>query len=80
MGKFTRGSLIGLAIAVVAFVAARFGGLPESAQITAGIGGLVAGWWIFEPIPIPATSILPFVLLPAFGANRASSMRTSGMR
>ena len=67
MTKFARYSVVGLVIAAIAFFGARLGGLPESAQITAAIGGLVAGWWIFEPIPIPATSILPFVLLPAFG-------------
>ena len=27
----------------------------------------VVVWWIFEPIPIPATSLLPMALLPLFG-------------
>lgn len=26
-----------------------------------------AVWWIFEPIPIPATSLIPIIFLPAFG-------------
>lgn len=28
----------------------------------------IASWWITEPIPIPATSLLPIVLLPLSGA------------
>ena len=31
---------------------------------TAAITCLCAIWWIFEPIPIPATSIIPFALFP----------------
>ncbi len=75
MNKFTRGVLIGLVLAALALTAARLAGLDPPAQITAAIGGLIAGWWIFEPIPIPATSILPFVLLPAFGilSNRQAA-------
>ena len=67
MSKFTRGSLLGLAVAALAFAGARLAHLDQDAQNMAAIAGLVAGWWIFEPISIAATSILPFVLLPAFG-------------
>ncbi len=38
-----------------------------AAAITLGITAWVVIWWIFEPIPIPATSLLPLALLPAFG-------------
>ena len=34
---------------------------------TAGITLICALWWIFEPIPIPATSLLPLALLPLTG-------------
>lgn len=34
---------------------------------TAGVTGLCAVWWIFEPIPIPATSLLPLAILPLVG-------------
>ncbi|MEM9383779.1 MAG: SLC13 family permease [Pseudomonadota bacterium] len=33
----------------------------------AGITTLTALWWIFEPIPIPVTSLLPLALLPLLG-------------
>lgn len=35
--------------------------------ITAGITLWVAIWWILEPIPIPATSIIPFFAFPMSG-------------
>ncbi len=41
-------------------------GSPE-ACITLGITLWVVLWWMFEPIPIPATSLIPLALLPLFG-------------
>jgi sodium-dependent dicarboxylate transporter 2/3/5 len=37
------------------------------AAATAAITTLCAVWWIFEPIPIPFTSLLPLALFPLFG-------------
>ena len=34
---------------------------------TAAITVVCATWWIFEPIPIPVTSLLPLALLPLLG-------------
>ena len=41
-------------------------GQPAVAR-TAAVALLMAGWWITEPIPIPATALLPLVFFPAFG-------------
>ncbi len=38
-----------------------------AASITLGITAWTVVWWIFEPIPIPATSLMPLALLPLFG-------------
>ena len=35
--------------------------------VTAVLGWLCVVWWIFEPIPIPVTSLLPIAVLPAAG-------------
>lgn len=35
--------------------------------VTAVTALLCILWWIFEPIPIPVTSLLPLALMPAFG-------------
>ena len=35
--------------------------------VTVGVASLCALWWIFEPIPIPITSLIPLALFPIFG-------------
>ncbi|EED35191.1 hypothetical protein NOR51B_1136 [Luminiphilus syltensis NOR5-1B] len=35
--------------------------------VTATVGVLCICWWVFEPIPIPVTSLLPLSLMPLFG-------------
>lgn len=44
-------------------------GLELAGWRTAAIALLMAIWWISEAIPIPATALLPLVLLPALGAG-----------
>ncbi|MCB9745265.1 MAG: SLC13/DASS family transporter [Alphaproteobacteria bacterium] len=58
---------LGPALALAAGLAAWSGGLAVPAALTAGVTVLCAVWWVLEPIPIPATSMLPFVLLPLTG-------------
>ncbi len=42
-------------------------GFPFAAAATLGVTLLCVVWWVFEPIPIPATSLLPLALLPMLG-------------
>jgi sodium-dependent dicarboxylate transporter 2/3/5 len=42
-------------------------GLDRDPAIVGGITVLCAIWWIFEPISIPATSLIPFAAFPLFG-------------
>jgi sodium-dependent dicarboxylate transporter 2/3/5 len=42
-------------------------GLSPEGWRTAGVGLLMAIFWITEPIPIPVTALLPLVLFPALG-------------
>ena len=44
-------------------------GLSETAWSVAGLGLLMATWWSTEAIPIPVTSLLPIVLIPALGVG-----------
>lgn len=44
-----------------------FTGSTSEVAWTAGITALCAVWWVFEPIPIPATSLLPLALFPLVG-------------
>jgi sodium-dependent dicarboxylate transporter 2/3/5 len=42
-------------------------GWTSNAAITASITLLCATWWIFEPIPIPFTSLIPLAAFPLLG-------------
>jgi sodium-dependent dicarboxylate transporter 2/3/5 len=42
-------------------------GLSREGWIVASLGLLMATWWATEAIPIPATSLLPLVILPLSG-------------
>ncbi|MFU8816780.1 MAG: SLC13 family permease [Pseudomonadales bacterium] len=42
-------------------------GFAPEAAVTLGVTVLCIVWWVFEPIPIPATSLLPLSLLPLLG-------------
>lgn len=60
---FVLGPLLGL---VVGFVFSQLG-MSTAAASTAGITFWVGMWWVFEPIPIPVTSLIPFVAFPIAG-------------
>jgi len=53
--------------AIVLFIVLWLSGLSLAICCTAAITTLVATWWVFEPIPIPATSIIPFAAFPLAG-------------
>jgi len=42
-------------------------GMPPIAAWTAAVTALCAAWWVTEPIPIPATSMIPFAAFPMVG-------------
>ncbi|MBT8132246.1 MAG: SLC13 family permease, partial [Gammaproteobacteria bacterium] len=44
---------------------------------TAAVTTLCAIWWIFEPIPIPATSLIPLAVLPLVGVLTPSEVGES---
>lgn len=61
------GWILGPALLLLTFVLPAPEGLNELGWRTAGVAALMAVWWICEPIPIPATSLLPMVLFPLLG-------------
>ena len=63
------GVLIGLAL--------MGGGLDVKAAMTAGVTTWVALWWVLEPIPIPATSLIPFVAFPLLGVLTNKEVATA---
>ncbi|MEM0955079.1 MAG: SLC13 family permease [Pseudomonadota bacterium] len=57
------GPALGLGLAVFALRA----GLGHDIAVTVTITLWCVVWWIFEPVPIPVTSLLPMALLPLLG-------------
>jgi len=57
----------GAAAGLAAWFAMLAGGMASAAAVTLGVTLVCVVWWILEPIPIPATSLLPLALLPMFG-------------
>jgi sodium-dependent dicarboxylate transporter 2/3/5 len=67
--KLTKQSLIILAplISFGFYFLLLWLGLAEKPATAAAITLLTVIWWVSEAIPIPATSLVPFALLPLFG-------------
>jgi solute carrier family 13 (sodium-dependent dicarboxylate transporter), member 2/3/5 len=66
-GRQIAGWVIGPAALILALVTTPPDGLGPEGWRTAGVAMLMAVFWIAEPIPIPATALLPLVLFPALG-------------
>jgi sodium-dependent dicarboxylate transporter 2/3/5 len=52
-------------------------GLSQDAAWTAAITAVCATWWVTEPIPIPATSIIPFAAFPLTGVLTHKEIATA---
>ncbi|MEH6551858.1 MAG: SLC13 family permease [Pseudomonadales bacterium] len=59
--------LLGPVIALITYALCRQSGLEYPAAATAGVTLLCLVWWVFEPIPIPVTSLMPLALFPLLG-------------
>ncbi len=59
--------LLGPIVSVLFSLVLMWLGLAEKPAVAAGITLLTVIWWVTEALPIPATSLVPFALLPLFG-------------
>ena len=59
--------LLGPLAAVVAAAAFRANGFDGDIAAVGFVAVLCIVWWVFEPIPIPVTSLVPLALLPLLG-------------
>ena len=70
-GKPSRVKLAALSLgpflALLLFWSLQQAGFTTAVATTAGVTLLCVIWWVFEPVPIPVTSLLPLTLLPLFG-------------
>lgn len=63
------GLILGPLLLLVCLVTEPPAGLSNTAWATIGLTLLMATWWSTEAIPIPATSLLPILLIPALGID-----------
>jgi len=64
---------VGLLAGLAAFAAMRLlpppAEMPPEAWSVAALAGLMALWWVSEAIPVPATALLPVLVLPLLGVR-----------
>ena len=67
---------IGLILGPLVFAISVFtdppAGMPAEAWLVAGLVVWMAAWWMTEAVPLTATALLPFVVLPFGGISSAS--------
>lgn len=51
--------------------------MPDAAWIVAGLVTMMAAWWMTEAIPLTATALLPFLVLPLAGISDAKQTASS---
>ncbi|ORU89864.1 MAG: sodium:dicarboxylate symporter [Cycloclasticus sp. symbiont of Poecilosclerida sp. M] len=58
---------LGPIFALLVFLSLQQSSLASSICITAAVAVWCVTWWIFEPVPIPITSLLPIAIFPLAG-------------
>src|SRR6187455_2840294 len=66
------GFIVGLAAFLLTRVLSAPAGMPEAAWLVAGLVVWMAAWWMTEAVPLTATALLPFVVLPLGGVMTAN--------
>lgn len=65
--------LLSLALAAIL----DFSGFSSAISIVASVTFLCAVWWIFEPVPIPVTSLIPLAIFPLTGVLSSTQVAQS---
>ena len=71
MNAKTIGLLLGAAALLLTIVLAPPVGMSREAFIVAGLVVLMAAWWMTEALPLTATALMPFLVLPFAGVMTA---------
>ena len=65
---------VGPVLGTVAAAASMSAGYGSDMAIVGFVAVLCVIWWIFEPVPIPVTSLLPLAILPLLGVLSPSEV------
>ncbi|MBB6451305.1 sodium-dependent dicarboxylate transporter 2/3/5 [Geomicrobium halophilum] len=78
---YSRAQIIGLLLGPTLFILTMLffqpPGLSPDAQAVLAVTLWIASWWVTEALPIPATSLLPLILLPITGAVDGGEVASS---
>ena len=78
---YSRAQLVGLILGPLLFLLTILffepAGLSADGQRVLAVTLWIATWWMTEAIPIPATSLMPLILLPITGAMEGSDVASS---
>ncbi|HEU4651602.1 MAG TPA: SLC13 family permease, partial [Croceibacterium sp.] len=67
------GLFVGLAAFLLTLVVPAPAAMPPNAWPTAGLVVWMAAWWMTEAVPLSATALLPFIVLPLLGVADADA-------
>mgnify|MGYP002780096877 CR=1 FL=1 len=71
------GFIVGALALLLSILLPPPGGMSREAFVVAGLTVLMAAWWMTEAIPLTATALMPFVVLPLAGIATASDTARS---
>jgi len=71
------GFVLGLASFLLTLIVPAPGGMSQEAWSTAGLVWWMASWWMTEALPLYATALLPFIVLPMIGVADADATASS---
>lgn len=78
---YSRAQLVGLILGPLLFLLTILffdpAGLSTDGKLVLAVTLWIATWWMTEAIPIPATSLMPLILLPLTGAMEGSAVASS---
>lgn len=77
MTKQRIGLVLGPLLFAVFFLFPGLTGLDDAPRAVLAVTLWVGTWWVTEPIPIPATSLLPVILLPLTGGTDEETAATA---
>lgn len=63
------GLILGPSLFIIFYFIPSITGLADEPRAVLAVTLFVATWWITEAIPIPATSLIPLILLPLSGGT-----------
>ena len=71
------GGVLGPSVGALVGLVMYYSGLESAAIITGSVTTLVVIWWLFEPIPIPVTSLIPLTLFPMLGVLKIGDVSSA---